>query len=91
MTKEQTLINFTGFKLGENPTESEKAVARNLAFFQSRGECLDNCMTSQQALRSSKHDYRLVDIISRMPKWKQFICFKLPLLFKILFPFEFVV
>ena len=91
MTTKTILIDFTGFELGENPTKAEKTIARNLAFYQSRGECLDNVMTSQQALRGSSHDYRAIDIISRMPKWKRFICLKCPPIFKILFPFEFAI
>lgn len=91
MTKEPILVDFTGFTLSENPTELEKTIARNLAYYQSRGECLDGRMTSQQALRGMiNSDHRVIDIISRMPKWKRFICLKCPPLFKVLFPFEFV-
>lgn len=91
MEQKPILIDLTGFKLGENPTELERIIARNLAFYQSRGECLDNIMTSQQVLRGSRYDYRLGEAIARMPAWKRFLCLKCSPIFKILFPFEFVI
>lgn len=92
MEQEPILIDFTGLKVDANSSHTEVLIAKNLAFYQSRGECLDNRMTSKQAMRGmTNNDHQVIDIISRMPKWKQFICLKCPPLFKILFPFAFAI